>query len=64
MSGEHGIGLEKRDYMELVFSATDLGHQQRLRDVFDPSHRMNPEKVLPAGSWCGELHHVPEGAWI
>ena len=64
LSGEHGIGLEKRDYMELVFSATDLGHQQRLRDVFDPSHRMNPEKVLPAGSWCGELHHVPEGAWI
>ena len=64
LSGEHGIGLEKRDYMALVFSAVDLEHQQRLRDVFDPARRMNPEKVLPTGSWCGELHHVPEGAWI
>jgi FAD/FMN-containing dehydrogenase len=64
LSGEHGIGLEKRDYMPLVFSAVDLEHQQRLRAVFDPDGTCNPHKVLPAGSRCGELGHVPEGAWV
>ncbi len=64
LSGEHGIGLEKRDYMPLVFSAVDLDAQARLRDVFDPDHLLNPQKVLPAGSRCGDLQSVPEGAWI
>ena len=49
LSGEHGIGLEKRDAMPLVFSADDLDAQARLRDAFDPSGRANPGKVLPAG---------------
>jgi len=52
LSGEHGIGLEKRDYMPLLFSAADLDAQAR------------PTKVLPAGSRCGDLQRVPEGAWI
>lgn len=64
LSGEHGIGLEKRDYMHLVFSELDLAEQTTLRNVFDPHGRWNPEKVLPTGSHCGELQHVPEGAWI
>jgi glycolate oxidase subunit GlcD len=64
LSGEHGIGLEKRDAMPLVFSADDLDAQARLRDAFDPSGRANPTKVLPTGSRCGELQRVPEGAWI
>ena len=64
LSGEHGIGLEKREAMPLVFSADDLDAQARLRDAFDPSGRANPTKVLPAGSRCGELQRVPEGAWI
>jgi glycolate oxidase subunit GlcD len=64
LSGEHGIGLEKRDAMPLVFSADDLDAQARLRDAFDPSGRANPTKILPAGSRCGELQRVPEGAWI
>jgi glycolate oxidase subunit GlcD len=64
LSGEHGIGLEKRDAMPLVFSADDLDAQARLRDAFDPSGRANPAKILPAGSRCGELQRVPEGAWI
>ena len=64
LSGEHGIGLEKREAMPLVFSPDDLDAQARLRDAFDPSGRANPQKVLPRGSRCGELQRVPEGAWI
>jgi glycolate oxidase subunit GlcD len=64
LSGEHGIGLEKREFMPLVFDADDLDAQARLRDAFDPGGRANPEKVLPAGSRCGEGMRVPEGAWV
>ncbi|MCZ7525920.1 MAG: FAD-binding protein [Acidimicrobiia bacterium] len=64
LSGEHGIGLEKRDFMPLVFSTDDLDAQARLRDAFDPQGRANPGKVLPRGSRCGELGDLPEGAWI
>jgi glycolate oxidase len=64
LSGEHGIGLEKRDAMPLIFEPDDLDAQARLRDAFDPGGRANPEKVLPRGSRCGELQRVPEGAWI
>ncbi|HEX7168186.1 MAG TPA: FAD-linked oxidase C-terminal domain-containing protein, partial [Acidimicrobiales bacterium] len=64
LSGEHGIGLEKRDYMHLVFSEDDLAAQQRLREAFDPDHACNPMKILPAGSRCGDLQAVPAGAWI
>jgi FAD/FMN-containing dehydrogenase len=64
LSGEHGIGLEKRDYMPLVFGPDDLDLQARVRDAFDPSGRANPRKVLPSGSRCGEVARVPEGTWI
>ncbi|MDQ1520717.1 MAG: glycolate oxidase [Actinomycetota bacterium] len=64
LSGEHGVGLEKRDLMPLLFSADDLDAQARLRDAFDPTGIANPQKVLPRGSRCGELQRVPEGAWI
>jgi glycolate oxidase len=64
LSGEHGIGLEKRDYMGLIFGPDDLDAQARLREVFDPEGTCNPYKVLPAGSRCGDLQHVPEGVWI
>ena len=64
LSGEHGIGIEKRDLMPLLFSAEDLDLQARLREAFDPDGLANPGKVLPAGSRCGDLQQVPEGAWI
>jgi glycolate oxidase len=64
LSGEHGIGLEKRDFMPLLFSAVDLDLQARLRDAFDPDGTANPHKVLPAGSRCADLQAVPAGAWI
>ena len=64
LSGEHGIGLEKRDYMHLMFSPVDLEAQQALRRAFDPLMRANPNKVLPSPATCGDVHSVPEGAWI
>ena len=64
LTGEHGVGVEKRDLMSLQFSPDDLDAQARLRDAFDPSGAANPLKVLPRGSRCGELQRVPEGAWI
>jgi glycolate dehydrogenase FAD-linked subunit len=65
LSGEHGIGLEKRDAMPLVFSAADLEAQSWLREAFDPAGQCNPEKVLPlGGSRCGDIAALPEGAWV
>jgi glycolate oxidase len=64
LTGEHGIGLEKRDYMGLVFTAADLEAQSWLRRAFDPDEACNPWKVLPGGARCGDLHSVPPGAWI
>ena len=64
LTGEHGVGIEKRDLMPLMFTAHDLDAQARLRDAFDPDGAANPLKVLPRGSRCGEMQRVPEGAWI
>ncbi len=64
LSGEHGIGLEKRDLMPLMFSATDLAAQADLRRAFDPQLISNPDKVLPNPATCGEIHSAPDGAWI
>jgi glycolate oxidase len=72
LSGEHGIGLEKRDFMPLSFTAEDLSAQACVRSAFDPEGRMNPQKVLPDGARCGEFAaaalaragDLPEGTWI
>jgi glycolate oxidase len=64
LSGEHGIGLEKRDYMGLIFSDDDLAAQAWLRDAFDPDGVCNPWKVLPMGSRCGDVQNLPPGAWV
>jgi glycolate oxidase len=72
LSGEHGIGLEKRDFMPLVFTDDDLGAQACVRAAFDPEGRMNPQKVLPDGARCGDYaaaalaraSALPEGTWI
>ena len=64
LSGEHGIGLEKRDMMPLMFSPVDLAAQQSLRFAFDPHRRANPGKVLPSPATCADVQAVPEGAWI
>ncbi|PZR58943.1 MAG: FAD-binding oxidoreductase [Candidatus Meridianibacter frigidus] len=55
ISGEHGIGYEKRDTLSLVFSTEDLAAMARVREVFDPKRVLNPEKIFPAGVSCGEV---------
>jgi glycolate oxidase len=47
VSGEHGIGMDKRDLMPLQFSAADLEALRRIKDAFDPNGLLNPGKVLP-----------------
>jgi glycolate oxidase len=67
LSGEHGIGLEKRKFMHKQFGPDDLDHQNRLRRAFDPDGALNPGKVLPTGASCGDVQHLdraPAGAWL
>jgi glycolate oxidase len=65
LSGEHGIGLEKRDLMPLLYGEADLDAQARLREAFDPTGMFNPDKVLPSGARCADLGRpLPEGAWV
>jgi glycolate oxidase len=64
LSGEHGIGLEKRDLMPLMFAPADLAAQAALRAAFDTTGLANPTKVLPSPASCGDSHHMPEGTWI
>lgn len=64
LSGEHGIGLEKRDYMPLMFDENDLAAQKRIRDAFDPLGLANPFKVLPSPAGCGDAHTHVEGLWV
>jgi glycolate oxidase subunit GlcD len=62
ITGEHGIGLDKLDYMGLIFSDASLAAMCRLREVFDPERRANPGKVVPVHS-CREWHGAPKAAW-
>ncbi len=67
LSGEHGIGKEKRDLMGLMFDAHALDAQARIKEAFDPGGLFNPHKILPQGSRCfdfGRTVPVPDGAWI
>ena len=47
LTGEHGVGLEKLDMMERLFSPQDLDAMCRVRDAWDPARRLNPGKTLP-----------------
>ena len=64
LSGEHGIGLEKRDYMPMMFDDVSLAAQGAVRRAFDPEGLANPHKVLPSAARCSDFQHVPDGAWI
>jgi FAD/FMN-containing dehydrogenase len=58
ITGEHGVGLDKLPYMELIFSSDSLAAMCALREVFDPDRRANPGKVVPVHS-CREWHAAP-----
>ena len=60
ITGEHGVGLDKIDYMPSLFDGDTLAAMCRLRDVFDPDHRANRGKVVPVHS-CREWHQAPAG---
>jgi len=63
LTGEHGVGVEKRDLMTDQFDAVDLDQQQRLKCAFDPDGLLNPGKVFPTLHRCAELGrlHVHKG---
>jgi len=63
LTGEHGVGVEKRDLMPVMFSEIDLNQQQRVKCAFDAKGLLNPGKVFPQLHRCAELGrlHVHAG---
>jgi glycolate oxidase len=63
LTGEHGVGVEKRDLMPTMFSEADLAQQQRVKCAFDEKGLLNPGKVFPTLHRCAELGrmHVHAG---
>jgi glycolate oxidase len=55
ITGEHGVGVDKKRYMPDMFDDDDLGAFQRLRCAFDPEQRANPGKLMPTPRLCGEV---------
>ncbi|QDZ02325.1 FAD-binding protein [Nitratireductor mangrovi] len=63
LTGEHGVGVEKRDLMPAMFSEADLDQQMRVKCAFDPNHLLNPGKMFPQLRRCAELGrmHIHRG---
>ena len=55
VTGEHGIGVEKIDFMEKQFTKDDLDAMRSLRRVFDPENRCNPHKMFPGSKRCADF---------
>jgi len=47
LTGEHGVGVEKRDLMTVQFTEVELNQQRRIKSAFDPGWLLNPNKVFP-----------------
>src|SRR5499426_2461559 len=58
LTGEHGVGVEKRDLMPAMFNDVDLAHQERVKCAFDAKGLLNPGKVFPTLHRCAELGRV------
>jgi glycolate oxidase len=58
LTGEHGVGIEKRALMPVMFDEVDLNQQIRIKCAFDEKHLLNPEKVFPQLHSCAELGHM------
>jgi FAD/FMN-containing dehydrogenase len=61
ITGEHGVGVEKRDYLSLVFGEADLDAMRRLRAAFDPDLVCNPGKAFPTTRFCVESNPKARG---
>jgi glycolate oxidase len=59
ITGEHGVGMEKDRLMPLLFTEAELGVMSRVRDAFNPSGLLNPDKIFPSKKGCGEIHIRP-----
>ncbi|HEX6437300.1 MAG TPA: FAD-linked oxidase C-terminal domain-containing protein [Candidatus Binatia bacterium] len=68
ITGEHGVGIEKKAYIGLLFSDADLEAMTRVRAALDPDGRFNPAKLFPSPAGCGEVRRkpaqIPAGLWI
>jgi glycolate oxidase len=68
LTGEHGIGLEKKDYLGWLFSEADIDAMADVKRAIDPENRFNPAKLFPTPVTCGEIRRVPPqipaGLWI
>jgi glycolate oxidase len=62
VSGEHGIGVEKRETLSLVFTPDDLAAMAGLKRAFDPRELFNPDKIFPSAFSCGELSKLKQEA--
>jgi glycolate oxidase len=60
ITGEHGVGEEKKNFMPVMFAEPDLETMQLVRCAFDPEHLSNPEKVFPRPRLCGERQGIHE----
>jgi glycolate oxidase len=61
LTGEHGVGIEKRDLMTYQFRDIDLTQQQYLKCAFDPQEMLNPGKVFPTPCGCVRTGRLPTG---
>jgi glycolate oxidase len=59
ITGEHGVGMEKNEMMDKLFSPESLDYIARFKRLFDPEGRLNPGKVLPTGRGCLEIRQRP-----
>lgn len=55
LSGEHGIGVEKKEFMGLIFSEDDLAVMAEVKSVFNPTSMLNPSKIFPTRRACSEI---------
>ena len=58
ITGEHGVGIEKREEMRYIFTDEEIELQLKIREVFNPENLCNPDKMFPAPSRCVEVKQV------
>jgi glycolate oxidase len=59
ITGEHGVGMEKDRLMPLLFTESELEVMSRMRNAFNPTGSLNPDKIFPVKKGCGEIHSAP-----